>query len=53
MALAWLVGLVAFPLVLALGGDLFLRVELALLATVATTMVVMVVLLARRSRLLH
>ena len=53
MALAWLVGLVAFPLVLALGGDLFLRVELALLATVATTMVAMVVLLARRSRLLH
>jgi len=53
MALAWLVGLVAFPLVLALGDDLFLREELALLATVATTMVVMVVLLARRSRLLH
>jgi len=53
MALAWLVGLVAFPLVLALGGDLFLRVELALLVTVATTMVAMVVLLARRSRLLH
>ena len=53
MALAWLVGLVAFPLVLALGGARFLRVALALLATVATTMVVMVVLLARRSRLLH
>jgi len=53
MALAWLVGLVAFPLVLALGDDLFLRVELALLATVATTMVIMAVLLARRSRLLH
>ncbi len=53
MALAWLVGLVAFPLVLVLGGDLFLRVELALLVTVATTMVAMVVLLARRSRLLH
>ena len=53
MALAWLIGLVAFPLVLALGNDLFLRVELALLATVATTMVIMAVLLARRSRLLH
>ena len=53
MALAWLIGLVAFPLVLALGDDLFLRVELALLATVATTMVIMAVLLARRSRLLH
>ena len=53
MALAWLVGLAAFPLVLALGGDLFLRVELALLATVATAMVVMAVLLVRRSRLLH
>jgi len=53
MALAWLVGLVAFPLVLALGDDLFLRVELALLATVATAMVIMAVLLARRSRLLH
>jgi hypothetical protein len=48
-----LVGLVAFPLVLALSDDLFLRVELALLATVVTTMVVMSVLLARRSRLLH
>jgi len=53
MALAWLVGLVVFPVVLAFGGDLFLRVELALLATVVTTMVVMAVLLTRRSRLLH
>jgi len=53
MALAWLVGLAAFPLVLALSGDLFFRVELALLTTVVTTMVTMSVLLARRSRLLH
>jgi len=53
MALAWLVGLSAFPVVLALGDDLFLRVELALLAAVATTMVAMAVLLTRRTRLLH
>ena len=53
MALAWLAGLSAFPVVLALGGDLFLRVELALLATVVTAMVVMAVLLARRPGLLH
>ena len=53
MALAWLVGLLVFPLVLAAGGDLFLRVELALLATVSTTMAVMAMLLAQRSRLLH
>jgi hypothetical protein len=39
--------------VLAFGGDLFLRVELALLATVVTAMVVMAVLLARRPGLLH
>ncbi len=53
MALAWLAGLSAFPVVVALGGDLFLRVELALLATVVTAMVVMAVLLARRPGLLH
>ena len=53
MALAWLAGLCAFPLVLAFGGDLFLRVELALLATVVTAMVAMVVLLGRRPGLLH
>ena len=53
MALAWLAGLSAFPVVLAFGGDLFLRVELALLATVVTAMVVMAVLLARRPGLLH
>ena len=53
MALAWLTGLCAFPAVLAFGGDLFLRVELALLATVVTAMVAMAVLLARRPGLLH
>ena len=53
MALAWLAGLCAFPLVLAFGGDLFIRVELALLATVVTAMLVMAVLLGRRSGLLH
>ena len=53
MALAWLAGLCAFPLVLAFGDDLFLRVELALLATVVTAMVAMAVLLGRRPGLLH
>ena len=53
MALAWLAGLSAFPVVVAFGDDLFLRVELALLATVVTAMVVMAVLLARRPGLLH
>ena len=53
MALAWLAGLCAFPLVLAFGGDLFIRVELALLATVVTAMLVMAVLLGRRPGLLH
>ena len=53
MALAWLAGLCAFPVVLAFGGDLFLRVELALLATVVTAMVAMAVLLGRRPGLLH
>ena len=53
MAVAWLAGLCAFPVVLAFGGDLFLRVELALLATVVTAMVAMAVLLGRRPGLLH
>ena len=53
MALAWLVGLLAFPMVLAVGSDLFLRVEVALLATVSTSMVAMSVLLGRRFRLLQ
>ena len=53
MALAWFAGLCAFPVVLTFGGDLFLRVELALLATVVTAMVAMAVLLARRPGLLH
>ena len=53
MALAWLVGLMAFPMVLAIGSDLFLRVEVALLATVSTSMVAMSVLLGRRFRLLQ
>ncbi len=53
MAFAWFAGLCAFPVVLAFGGDLFLRVELALLATVVTAMVAMSVLLGRRFRLLQ
>ncbi|MCP4852147.1 MAG: hypothetical protein GY900_10510, partial [Actinomycetia bacterium] len=53
MALAWLAGLMAFPMVLAVGSDLFLRVEVALLATVSTSMVAMSVLLGRRFRLLQ
>ena len=53
MALAWLAGLCAFPIVLAFGDDLFMRVELALLATVVTAMLVMAVLLGRRPGLLH
>jgi len=50
MALAWVVGLVAFPLVVALGDELFLRVELGLLATVSVTATVMAVLLGVRLR---
>ena len=48
MALAWVAGLVAFPVVVALGSDLFLRVEVALIATVVVVAGVMAVLLAAR-----
>jgi len=48
MALAWVLGLAVFPLVVALGNDLFLRVELGLLATVSVTATVMAVLLVER-----
>jgi O-antigen/teichoic acid export membrane protein len=49
MALAWVLGVVAFPLTLVLAGDqLFLRVELALIATVLVAAVAMFVLLLRR-----
>ena len=50
MALAWLAGLVAFPVVIAMGSDLFLRVETALLTTVAITAMVMAACLAERIR---
>jgi len=50
MALAWVVGLVAFPVVVALGDDLFLRVELGLLATVSTAAAAMALLMVARLR---
>ncbi len=48
MALAWVAGVVTFPVVAAFGGDLFLRVEIALVASVTVTAVVMGVLVERR-----
>ncbi len=48
MALAWVAGVVTFPVVAAFGGDLFLRVEIALIASVMVTAVVMGVLVERR-----
>ena len=50
MALAWGLGLAVFPLVVALGEDLFLRVELGLLAAVSVTATSMAVLLVERLR---
>ena len=50
MALAWVLGLAVFPLVVALGEDLFLRVELGLLAAVSVTATSMAVLLVERLR---
>jgi hypothetical protein len=50
MAIAWVAGLAAFPVVVALGSDLFLRVEVALIATVVLVAGVMAVLLANRIR---
>ena len=50
MALAWVLGLAAFPLVVALGDDLFLRVELGLLATVSVAAGSMAALLIARLR---
>ena len=50
MALAWVLGLAAFPLVVALGDDLFLRVELGLLATVSVAASSMAGLLIARLR---
>ncbi len=50
MAAAWVLGLTAFPIVVALGDDLFLRVELGLLATVSVAATAMAVLLAERLR---
>ena len=48
MALAWVAGVVTFPVVAAFGGDLFLRVEIALVVSVMVTAVVMGVLVERR-----
>ena len=50
MAIAWVAGLAAFPVVVALGSDLFLRVEVALITTVVLVAGVMAVLLANRIR---
>ena len=50
MATAWVLGLVAFPVVVALGDDLFLRVELGLLATVSVAALSMATLLVARLR---
>ena len=50
MALAWVLGLAVFPLVVAFGEDLFLRVELGLLAAVSVTATSMAVLLVERLR---
>ena len=48
MALAWLAGVVAFPIAIAFGEDLFLRVEVGLVVSVSVTAVAMAVLLRHR-----
>ncbi|MDG2428064.1 MAG: hypothetical protein P8M16_06510 [Acidimicrobiales bacterium] len=48
MAAAWVLGLAAFPVVVAFGDDLFLRVEMALLVTVSVVAAAMAVLLTKR-----
>jgi O-antigen/teichoic acid export membrane protein len=48
VAVAWVIGLLAFPVAVALEKDLFLRVELGLVATVSVSSLVMAVLLMRR-----
>jgi O-antigen/teichoic acid export membrane protein len=48
VAVAWVVGLLAFPVAVALEKDLFLRVELGLIATVSVTSLVMATFLVRR-----
>jgi O-antigen/teichoic acid export membrane protein len=50
MALGWLVALITFVVVTALGNDLFLRVELGLLAAAVVSLVWMSVNLAERLR---
>ncbi|MEE2767749.1 MAG: hypothetical protein VX833_00870 [Actinomycetota bacterium] len=50
MAMAWLAGLLVFPLAVSLNDDLFLRVEVALIATVAVTSAAMAVFLTERIR---
>jgi len=49
-AVSWVVGIIAFGVVTAVGDDLFLRVENAFVAGGAAAAVVMAVLLARRMR---
>ena len=49
MALAWVAGVVAFPITVAFAGDeLFLRVEVALIVTVSVAAAMMAVLVERR-----
>ena len=48
MAGAWVLGLATFPVVVALGNDLFLRVEMALLVTVSVVAAAMAALLIER-----
>lgn len=50
VAVAWLTGLGVFPLVVALGQDLFFRVEVGLLATVSVVAVTMALMLVIRLR---
>jgi hypothetical protein len=50
MAIGWLVAFVTFVVVTALGEDLFLRVELGLLAASAVAFVWMVAFLLERLR---
>ena len=50
VALAWVVGVAAFPVAVALFDDLFLRVEMGLIATVSVTALIMSVMLVRRLR---
>lgn len=48
MALSWVAGVVAFPIAVSFGSDLFLRVELALIVSVVVSSVLMALMLERR-----